>query len=147
AATRARYSTHLADCDDCRAQVVVLARAAGVAERLEERSVVAATHMPSWRERLAALFAPGTWRYALPFVALLVVSGGVLWVMSGARRERANTASAPTQIASSRTSAEDYQHAAAAPPQDANTQSGLIAPNTDNYAEPRARHHNGEQEA
>src|SRR5213075_1400212 len=61
---RARYSAHLADCADCRAQVIVLARAAGVADRFAEHAAVVAPLLaPSWRARLAALFAPGAWRY------------------------------------------------------------------------------------
>lgn len=139
---RARYAAHLADCDDCRAQVVVLARAAGLADRFAEHgAVVAPLLTPSWRERLAAWFAPGAWRYAMPFVALLLVSGVVFWVMSGARRERASTAQAPAQIAASRPNAEAEQnHAGSQPPPqgDPNALGGLIAATNDNSAPPHA---------
>src|SRR5205085_5613751 len=87
AMVRTRYSQHLADCDSCREQVVVLARAAGVADQLEQRAARANEITPSvsWRERLAALFTSGTWRYAMPVIALLFVSSIVLWVMTGTR--------------------------------------------------------------
>src|SRR5918998_1705871 len=60
--------------------------AAGVADRIEESErgvgVAAAgavsTRSPSWRERLAAIFAPRAWRYAMPVVALVAVSAVVL---------------------------------------------------------------------
>lgn len=73
-AARSRYLSHLADCDDCRRAATTLALAANVAlardepEALQEKIVAA-----SWRARLAALFAPGAWRYAMPVVALLCV--------------------------------------------------------------------------
>ncbi len=114
AATRAHYTVHLAACATCRAQIVMLARAAGIAEQLAGRATVAvvAAHAPTWRERLAAFFAPGVWRYAVPLIALLVVSGVVLWSMTGTRSRRANESAAPQQVASaSRVSeAPEYSH-------------------------------------
>ena len=94
AAARARYAAHLADCDDCRRSVTQVALAAGVPDRTEERVAVAAaaaaaTRSPSWRERLAAVFAPGAWRYAMPVVALLAVSAVVLVVTRRLPREDA----------------------------------------------------------
>ncbi len=102
AATRTRYATHLAACDSCRAQVVMLTRAAGVAEQLEGRAAgtVAVTSTSSWRERLATFFAPGAWRYALPLIALFVVSGGALWLVNGTRARRANESAAAQQVVS-----------------------------------------------
>src|SRR5205085_6690399 len=99
AMVRTRYSQHLADCDSCREQVVVLARAAGVADQLEQRAARANEITPSvsWRERLAALFTSGTWRYAMPVIALLFVSSIVLWVMTGPRNKLNES---PNQIAS-----------------------------------------------
>ncbi|HLL76116.1 MAG TPA: hypothetical protein VK421_12730 [Pyrinomonadaceae bacterium] len=94
AAARARYAAHLADCDDCRRSVTEVALAAGAADRVEERERVgvaaaAATQSPSWRERLAAFFAPRAWRYAMPVVALVAVSAVVLVVTRRLPREGA----------------------------------------------------------
>ncbi len=138
---RARYSAHLADCDGCRAQVVLLARAAGVAERMAERgAVTVATQAPSWRARLAALFAPGAWRYALPVIALLLVGGVVLRVMNSARLERANTAQSNTQVATTARPNEvaEQHHEEAAPQQNGPSAQtgGFIA--TDDSAQPSA---------
>ncbi|MFL6231163.1 MAG: zf-HC2 domain-containing protein [Pyrinomonadaceae bacterium] len=73
-ASRARYAAHLADCDECRRVATQVALAAGVAVAREERAPVAVQpSVASWRERVAALFAPRVWRYAMPVVALLGV--------------------------------------------------------------------------
>jgi hypothetical protein len=99
APTRTRYTAHLADCDTCRREVVLLAGAAGVADRLAQQPAIIDEGVParSWRARLAALFAPGTWRYALPVVALLAVSSVVFLVTRGTREAHQSIA---TQIAS-----------------------------------------------
>src|SRR5947209_6244575 len=47
ASARTRYSAHLADCDSCRAQVVMLARAAGIAEQLAQGAARAHEITPS----------------------------------------------------------------------------------------------------
>lgn|GEM_PF-289967 len=137
APTRTRYAAHLADCDVCRHEVVVLARAAGVAERLAERPAVAAAAVPSlsWRERLATWLAPGTWRYALPVVALVAISGVVLLVMTGTRKSQHESA---TQVASAPhvNSAPEQNHAPAAQPQVATsaTPGGLLGDTAANNA-------------
>ncbi|HEX8070516.1 MAG TPA: zf-HC2 domain-containing protein [Pyrinomonadaceae bacterium] len=120
APARARYTAHLADCDSCRGQVVLLTRAAGVAEQLAARPVVERERAtaPSWRARLAALFAPAAWRYALPACALLLVGGLVYWVVIASRTSRSSTdaqiASAPRTLpASVPVPATDQNHAAA----------------------------------
>src|SRR5205085_3176492 len=113
ASARTRYSAHLADCDSCREQVVMLARAAGVADQLEQGAAHAHEITPSisWRERLAALFTSSTWRYAMPVIALLFVSGIVLWVMTGTR----NRHESANQIAATRPNeAPQLNHAEAA---------------------------------
>jgi hypothetical protein len=117
APTRTRYTAHLADCDTCRQEVVLLAGAAGVADRLAQQPALIDESVPalSWRARLAALFAPGTWRYALPVVALLAVSGVVLLVITGTRKA---DQSAATQIASAQRAnqAPEQNHAPAEQP-------------------------------
>ncbi|HEV2802792.1 MAG TPA: hypothetical protein VGW12_20135 [Pyrinomonadaceae bacterium] len=79
AAARVAYASHLADCDDCRRSVTQLMLAAGTAAQLNARENVAVVHTEAstritWRERLAALFAPRALRYAVPALALLLVS-------------------------------------------------------------------------
>jgi hypothetical protein len=95
-APRARFVAHLADCDDCRRTATRLALAANVAPVRDERETVAAgatekgsatekinasPSSHSWREAVAAIFAPRAWRYAMPVVALLCVGVVVLVVM------------------------------------------------------------------
>lgn len=74
AALRMSYLAHLADCDACRTQVAKLALAANVTVEPDESA--ATTTVPpsrSWRDWLAALFAPPVLRYAVPALALLAV--------------------------------------------------------------------------
>ena len=76
AATRARYMAHLADCDGCRRIATGLVLAAGVAGELEKRAAVPgreAATVTSWRERLAAIFAPRVLGYVAPVLAVLLV--------------------------------------------------------------------------
>lgn len=89
AAARTRYFAHLADCDDCRHAATRLTLAANVAHAQDVSEAVAANkhhgvdkiNAASWRERVAALFAPRAWRYAMPVVALLCVGVIALVVM------------------------------------------------------------------
>ena len=113
ASVRAHYAAHLADCDDCRRQVVVLVRAAGLAEGREPRVGIAITTAaaPAWRARLAALFAPGAWRYALPVVALLAVSGVAFFVINRSTARREATPAAQIAATSSSPQAPEYSHA------------------------------------
>ena len=74
AAARARYTAHLADCDDCRVIVGQLTIALGVVgtEPPEERVPAG----PTWREKLRVLLSPNVLRYAVP--ALVLVTIGVI---------------------------------------------------------------------
>ena len=73
-AARSRYVAHLADCDACRKLVADLTLAAGVATEDKTHTASPATAPArSWREWLAALFAPPVLRYAVPTLALLAV--------------------------------------------------------------------------
>ena len=85
---RSRYASHLADCDDCRKIVTGIVISSGA--RVEEKAgAVEASSEPrtSWREWLAAFFAPPVLRYAVPALALASVIAIVLVV---ARRDREN---------------------------------------------------------
>lgn len=75
-ASRARYFSHLADCDDCRGLVTRLTLAAGVATAAGEPAITTAAAVSparSWRDWLAALFSPPVLRYGVPAFALLAV--------------------------------------------------------------------------
>lgn len=91
AVARAHYTAHLADCDDCRHGVTRLALAAGIPAQLEPRetaTVQAVAPRVTWRERLGALLAPRAWRYAVPALALLLVSAVALIVLTQKRAQR-----------------------------------------------------------
>jgi hypothetical protein len=83
---RSRYFVHLADCDECRGLVTRLTLAAGGATATGERAGAGeASGSRSWREWLAAFFAPSVLRYAVPALALLAVMI-VAWVATRERR-------------------------------------------------------------
>ena len=71
AATRARYTSHLADCDDCRRIVAQLSIASGSVLKAEESSRKPASTV--WRQIIAALFTPVVLRYVMPALALVFV--------------------------------------------------------------------------
>src|SRR5438132_7823635 len=71
-ATRARYTAHLVDCDDCRKIVSQLSVATGLPA--ETRVAGHETIASKWREKLAALLSPPVLRYAMPALVLLAVS-------------------------------------------------------------------------
>ncbi len=70
APARARYITHLADCESCRGVVVNLAQASGAAARYE--TLEQQTGSGFWH-KMAALFSPPVLRYAVPALALTAV--------------------------------------------------------------------------
>src|SRR5947207_1681556 len=86
--TRARYTAHLADCDDCRKLVAQLAVAAG--PMINERAIGQQRETAGWRKALTAFFAPSVMRYALPALALVII--GVFFFASRRQNERASVA-------------------------------------------------------
>jgi hypothetical protein len=97
-AARHRYVAHLADCDQCRTIVTGLTLSANLPVKDEERAPQQ-THTPqrSWREWLAALFAPPMIRYGAMALALLCVVGVVFLAM---RQQRSTSRQdGPTLIA------------------------------------------------
>lgn len=69
---RARCTTHLADCDDCRKIVVQLSLAAGplpVEPHVNETPIAT----PGWMQKLSALLSPRIVRYALPALGLVII--------------------------------------------------------------------------
>jgi hypothetical protein len=95
AAARARYMSHLADCDACRKQVTELVLSLGIASELERQSAPqpltalpssSATPARTWRMRLSALFAPAALRYAATVVVLVGVVAVAFMVFRGGRQ-------------------------------------------------------------
>jgi hypothetical protein len=76
---RARYVSHLADCDNCRQLVSQLAMSAGTT--MAEPAGAIAGERISWSQKLGALFAPRTLRYAA-FAVVLVAAVGVVFLVS-----------------------------------------------------------------
>lgn len=75
-AERLRYTKHLADCDRCRSIVAGL-----VPAMPRQREVVKLETGWSWREKLAALFAPSVVRFAVPALALTAIIGIAIVVL------------------------------------------------------------------
>ena len=67
-ATRARYTAHLVDCDNCRKIVSQLSIATG--RPAEARGAGHETVVSTWSEKLATLLSPRTLRYAMPALVL-----------------------------------------------------------------------------
>ncbi|MEK6336331.1 MAG: hypothetical protein AABM67_15495 [Acidobacteriota bacterium] len=85
---RTRYVSHIADCDSCRQLVSQLAISAGALNRTELVTAQAGARV-SWTQRLAALFAPRTLRYAA-FAMVLIAAVGVIFLVT--RRPARNSA-------------------------------------------------------
>lgn len=124
ATARARYMTHLADCDECRGLVTKLTLAANVATQPSAHATPAASR--SWREWLAALFAPAVLRYAVPALALLAVVA-VAFIATRERRQ-ANLVAQSEQRQASTTKEQAQYDERKAPAGMANT---AAAPATD----------------
>lgn len=87
-AARARYVSHLADCDNCRQLVSQLAMSAGAIAKTESLGATEGERI-SWSQRLAAFFAPRSLRYAA-FAVVLIAAAGVVFLV--ARRPAINSA-------------------------------------------------------
>lgn len=82
-ATRTRYASHLADCNDCRKIATQLSIAAS--PLIHEIPISHPATGFDWRKMLAALFAPAVLRYAMPAIALIVI--GVAFFASRQQRQ------------------------------------------------------------
>ena len=85
AAARARYVSHLADCDDCRKVASQLVITSGAFEAAEAPTA-ADSQGYSWWKRLSGLFSPLTLRYAA-FAVVLVAVVGVMFLVTRRSRE------------------------------------------------------------
>src|SRR5438067_1837593 len=80
AATRARYVSHLAECDRCRSEVTQLAISAGAVARAEQ-AVPEKVASPGFWHVLAGFFALPILRYAAFAAVVLIVAGVGVIVM------------------------------------------------------------------
>src|SRR5258708_10206821 len=87
-AARARYVSHLADCENCRQLVSQLAMSRGAVTKASPLGSTEAERA-SWPQRLAAFFTPRTLRYAA-FSVVLIAAAGVVFLV--ARRPANNSA-------------------------------------------------------
>lgn len=111
---RTHYAAHLADCDVCRRSVTQLALAAGIPAQLEQQAATTSGRevLPSvtWRERLSSLFAPRAWRYAVPALALLLVSAVTLLVLLRGRQSEMSVARNTTTEQAKQPAAQSETH-------------------------------------
>jgi len=120
-AARARYVSHLAECDECRRQVADLAITSGAISRAEQTAADKVARVGFWAS-LAGLFALPALRYAAFAVVLVAVAG----VSYFALRQRS---ASPTSLVAKRSLNEGDQPSrpnAVAPPTDSNN--GLVNP-------------------
>ena len=98
ATTRARFVSHLANCDDCRILATQLVIASGTGSTIAGSTREAT----SWSKRLMAIFAPARLRYAAFAVVLLMVAAVSFVALrnQGLRRASEETARpAQTEVA------------------------------------------------
>lgn len=101
-AARARYISHLADCDSCRKMVTELVMSSGAANALVEKKAVLTPTVParSWRERFAWLLAPQTLRYAASVLVLAGIASIAFIVLRGGRDAKFSSQEEQTQNSS-----------------------------------------------
>lgn len=78
AATRARYVSHLTDCDDCRKQASAVVISSGAVVRGEQSVIETKEHRSFW-QLIAGLFALPVLRYAA-FGAVVLIIAGIAFV-------------------------------------------------------------------
>src|SRR5258706_7317771 len=82
-AARARYVSHLVDCDNCRQIVSQLAISSGALVKAETKTAAEA-HRSSWGKRLFGFFSP--LRYAA-FAMVLIAAAGVIFLVTRRQHE------------------------------------------------------------
>ena len=106
-AARARYVSHLAQCDHCRQQVAQIGLAGGAVIRAESPVAERPRRRTFW-QGVSAFFAPGRLRYAA-FVAVLLIVAGIAFI--ALRRPQQ-----PRELVASRTESEQHPASAIQPP-------------------------------
>ena len=122
-AARMRYVSHLADCDNCRKLASQLAMSAGAVAKAEPIGSIKPEPI-SWSQRLAALFAPRTLRYAA-FAVVLIAAAGVVFLV--ARRPNETSLVARNEQANQTSVLAEKQNEAAAQP---SVSTGTLADST-----------------
>jgi hypothetical protein len=102
-ATRARFVSHLADCDQCRKQASALAISSGAVVRTEESHSPVGEGRTFWQV-LAGMFALPVLRYAV-FAAVLLIVAGVAFVALRRTRSDSQLIAANEPVAQQRDSA------------------------------------------
>ena len=95
ATTRARFVSHLANCDDCRELATQLVVASGTPSTLSVASGLA--EVTSWSKKLRRLFAPARLRYAASAVVLLAAAAVTFVALrnQGTRQSPADVSAPP----------------------------------------------------
>ena len=97
-ATRTRYTGHLSECDSCRKQVTDLVISSGVAVQLEAQATKQTKgHARSWRDSMAAMFAPRVLRYAASVILLAGITTIAIVVWRGGRDARFQTSQSQSE--------------------------------------------------
>src|SRR5712692_1985827 len=86
-ATRSRYVSHLAECEDCRKLATQLVLAGSATMKSELAANALASESGSWRQKLSALFAPPMFRYAAFAVVLAAIAAVVFLGVRHNRQE------------------------------------------------------------
>lgn len=145
--TRARYTEHVADCQQCRRVVSQLSQAAGIP--IVEESKEAIKKESSQSSFWANLFSPMVLKYALPAVLLIAVGSIGYFTLMQSKRDASNTGaeqqlakneekpptseSAPSAVADNRSKAADPQSSPATQTETAKV--GNEEPKTDSAKE------------
>lgn len=88
-ATRTRYTGHLSECDSCRKQVTDVVVSSGIAVQLEAQATTQTKgHARSWRDSMAAMFAPRVLRYAASVILLAGITTIAVMVLRGGREAK-----------------------------------------------------------
>src|SRR5215471_17208460 len=100
AAARARLTSHLADCSDCRWLAAQLTLACG---RQISPSPIEARPESTWRSAIARRLSPAVVRYAMPALAVIVLAFGFYAWRAPRRESRLMSKAGPAPVASTQT--------------------------------------------
>src|SRR6266446_6940741 len=127
AAARARYVSHLADCDDCRRLVSQLSMTAGAVAKAEAAGAPTTAHI-SWLDKLGAFFRPPTLRYAaLAAVVVAAVSVAFLVMRQTQQNRESALVAQNEQPSQARADVSKSEEIAKAPPENAVANTNLAS--------------------
>jgi hypothetical protein len=145
-ATRARYTAHIVDCDDCRKVVAQLAVAAGPV--LKETPVDLKPEIAGWRKALTAFFSPAVIKFAVPALAAVIV-GVVFFASRPTSRMTLENKGTQPAMTDARSPAQEGAKPAPAVPSQTSTTAEKVDANTDipvARPTPSGSQHGGEKE-